>query len=581
MRTRVLQQFLAVSALIALTGCGGGGDSGPSSPMPPPAAAPPPAAPQFPPQLPPAPPSPSPAPTSVAPYYLASEAGPSFSGWMNTNLGVSRIESQHLVIVDSASPTTPLALEAAGQWWPVAQIDEGVTDVAMGSISNLGVRFVTYLKGGRLYGLDLRRATWPPAPRLVSALQTTDLCRLVASAIQDRKSAERSVLIFEVGVGPDLRCNSSAILAVRLDMTETDPPLSADAQFLAALRTGDGAVTGFVVRRGNQIQKVDQNFANPIDLFSLSSPTNRLHVIDNGERPNAPHTQLLFVDGRDVRAFNLSSGSGPVTLFTLAPGEFLDRAAASDSNNVYLIVNGDRSGRLIRASDSLTAQLIASEPTSRIYEVLPTSTRLVYLVVGAQGVEYRSVPKAGGAAMTVAPGQPCPDLSSFFTVGETVWYDCAPLGFWDGPGWLNPPQGLPINPIFGLVRSDGAQMEELNNLERIGTSSLDPLPLRPDASTVYSVIVASINASGARFANATLRAFEGASRRELLTYGVLPSSAFRLQTARGRSAQWGQPGLLALGGDVALPSGGVSFQTDIFFYQSNAPGLTRVTAFVP
>lgn len=573
MKTRGLQRLLAVS-LIALAGCGGGGGSGPSSITTPPPPTPPPAEPQFPPQLPQLPPSPSPAPTSAAAYYLASEAGPSFSGTMNAAMGMSSFNSQHLVIVDSASPTTPILSEAAGQWQPVAQIDEGVTDLLTGSISNPGLRFVSFLKEGRVYRLDLRRANWPPVSMRVSSLQTTDICRLVASAIQDRKSAERSVLVF-AGVGPNRNCNPpGGLLAVRLDMSEADPPFTSEAQFLAALRAGDGAITGFVVRSGSRVQTVDQNFENPVDLFTLSSPTNHLHVIDNGERPSAPHRQLLFVDGRDVRAFNLSSSSGPVTLFTLATGEFIDRAATSDSSNVYLIVNGQQSGRLIRASDSLTAQVIASEPTSRIYQVLPTPTRLVYSVVGAQGVEYRSVPKTGGAAITVAPGQPCPDLSSFFTVGETVWYDCAPLGFWDYGGWIDPPQGLPANPIFGTVRSDGAQLEELNNLERIGTSTVNPLPLRPDAATVYSVIVASINGPG--LANATLRAFEGASRRELLTYGVLPPSEFRAQPATGRPVQWGQPGLLSFGGVSAN-----LFQTDIFFYQSDAPGLTRVTAFLP
>ena len=296
--------------------------------------------------------------------------------------------------------------------------------------------------------------------------------------------------------------------------------------------------------------------------------------IDNGEQPNAPHSQLLFVDGRDVRAFNLSSGNGPVTLFTLATGEFPDRAVTSDSSSVYLTVNGEQSGRLIRASDSLTAAVIASESTSRIYQVLATPTRLVYSVVGAQSVEYRSVPKAGGTAITVAPGQPCPDLSSFFTVGETIWYDCSPLGFWDYGGWLNPPQGLPANPILGRVRSDGTQLEELNNLQPTATLSVNPMPLRPDAAPIYSVMVASISRSG--LAGATLRAFEGASRSELFTYGVLPPSGFTTYHATSRPTPWGQPGLLSFGGVSAT-----AFETDIFFYQSDAPGLTRVTAFVP
>ena len=275
MTTRRLQRFIAVYALLAFTGCGGG--SGPSSSTPPPF--PPPAPPPAAPQLPPLPPSPSPAPTSAAPYYLAAGAGPSFSGRINIAPGFANTFSQHLVIVDSVSPTTPILLEVAGQWQPLAQIDEGVVHPVTGSISNPGVRFVTYLKERRFYRLDLRRATWPPSAMPVSALQTTDLCRLEAHAIQDRKSAGRSVFVLE-GVGPDRQCNTAddRLMAVRLDMTEADPPLSIEAQFLAALRAADGAINGFVVRSGSQVQRVDQDFANPIDLFTLSIPTNRLHV---------------------------------------------------------------------------------------------------------------------------------------------------------------------------------------------------------------------------------------------------------------------------------------------------------------
>ena len=498
---------------------------------------------------------------------------------MNSAVGTSFTDSQHLVIVDSASPTTPILLEVAGQWQPVAQIDEGVTDLAAGSIRNLTQRFVSYLKNSRVYRLDLRRASWPPAPAPVSALQTNDLCRFEAHVIQDRRSAERSVLVFE-GVGPDRQCNTAddRLVAVRLDMSASDPPFTIEGQFLAALRAGDGAVTGFVVRSGNRVQTVDQNFENPVELFTLSSPTNRLHVIDNGERPSAPHRQLLFVDGRDVRAFSLSLGAGPATLFTLAPGEFPalefpDRAVASDSNNVYFIVNSDRSGRLVRASDTLTAQVIASEST--LHHLPGTDDPDPARFTGRRCPRVSSIGRCqrpAGRRSRSLRGQACPDLSSFFAAAESVWYDCAPLGFWDYGGWLNPPQGLPVNPIHGRVRSDGAQMEELYNLRPIATSRVNPIPLRPDAATVDTVIVASI--SGPGLANATLRAFDGATRSELFTYGVLPPSGF--QTASGRPAASGQPALLSFGGVAAN-----LFQTTLFFYQSDAPGLTRVTAFVP
>ena len=78
------------------------------------------------------------------------------------------------------------------------------------------------------------------------------------------------MLLFTIA-GPD-HASSTADdrqVAVRLDMTSADAPVAVTGEVLDALRGTDGAIAGFLVRDGNQIQRVDASLANPVDLFTV------------------------------------------------------------------------------------------------------------------------------------------------------------------------------------------------------------------------------------------------------------------------------------------------------------------------
>jgi hypothetical protein len=72
-----------------------------------------------------------------------------------------------------------------------------------------------------------------------------------------------------------------------------------------------------------------------------------------------------------------------------------------------------------------------------------------------------------------------------------------------------------------------------------------------------------------------LRSYEGTTRAELFEYGSLSAGSL-LSIFPAGNPQTGLPGLLTT---QAASSGGVAAPLDVFYYRSDAAGITRVTAF--
>lgn len=522
--------------------------------------------PRDPPILPPAPPSSSPGPTSVSPYYLATgTAGVLRDGSIALATGASQFSSGHLVVVDPASPTTPVALEAAGWWAFLARFEEGVIDSSAGSVSKLGPRFLAYLKDGRVYRLDLRRGNWPPAPVQTSSLMTTQTCSPYPKAISDQRSPERSLMLF-LTAGPDQVCKTSddSQVAVRLDMSSADSPVAISGEVIDALRSADGAITGFLVRVGNRIQRVDAGFANPIELFTVSGAGFELaHDLSLAPLLNG---HLVFRDGAELRAYNSATASVPVTLMTLDAADYYVSAHAADADAVYFAVSKRNSdaGRVIRVTANLTTDVLATESIS-IIEVFVSPTRVIY-GAGYPGYpwdggpyDYRSVPKSGGTPITLVADNPSNEVVRAVLAGENLWVAEVTRGFASTINWVN------------VVRSDGQDFQQLPLARIVGFTVTNPTSLLPGKSMVRSITIAhDVSASTAALRSAMLRNYEGATRAQLFEFGSVPAEVGSVFV--NGIPQWEMPSLLSVQ---------AGFPLDVFFYQSNASGLTRVTNFAP
>jgi hypothetical protein len=500
--------------------------------------------------------------------------------------------SGHLVVVDPTSPATPVAIEAAGHWQLLTEIREGTLDAAAGSVRDLHTRFIVYLKDRRVYRLDLKRGTWPPTPTIVSSLMTTQICSIgSARVIRDHEASERSMLVFWAA-GPDQACGTenAGQLAVRLDMTESDPPFVVDSAVIGALRSTGGAISGFVVRSGRQIRRVDAEFANPVDLFMLSGGSffSAFAVTKDNDFPGSPKGRLLHVDGSQLRAYDLDSGGGPVSLLALRPYEVLSSVPPiSDADGVYLFlwVGGSHPHRLIRISNTNAVQELAVDNGGLIGNVQATPTRIVYLsgpnFGPATSTEARSVSKAGGTPVTIIPLSSCRYLyfTRIFVAGENVWYYCGAIGNdWDY-SLAKPAADYSLNPRVGVVRSDGTEPHEFPNSWLAGVTHVEPMPLTPEASTVHAITVGHYErATATQSRSTTLRSYDGATRTELFTYGSLPGNLLPDYLDPFESFTWTRPALVPAG-DWAT-GGVIGSKRDIYFLQTDSAGLTRVTDFV-
>ncbi len=134
-------------------------------------------------------------------------------------------------------------------------------------------------------------------------------------------------------------------------------------------------------------------------------------------------------------------------------------------------------------------------------------------------------------------------------------------------------QSAPMRNWVNVVRSDGMDFQQLPHASIVSVTHANPMPLLPDRSTVHSITIAhDPSASTSPVPSALLRNYDGVTRAQLFEYGSLPPASL-LSIFPAGSPQTGLPTLLTV---QAASSGGVAAPLDVYYYQSNASGLTRV-----
>jgi hypothetical protein len=517
-------------------------------------------------------PSPPPAATG---YWLWSSVNERKERVVKTAAGDLKQGSGDLIVVNPGTPTSPITIESAGQWTlsSYGAVFAFQTNSA-GETTSVDERFLVYEKGGRLYRLDLRLGSSTPVATLLSSLVIDQTCPygngFEARGAPDWRTPERSLLVF-LTPGPDKLCKTSddALVAVRLDMGPGDAPIPA-ADIVEAIRNTDGAITGFLIRADTAIQRVDTEFKNPVTLFTVGAA---FRVIATTQYTSTGRYLLTFQDGNAVRVYDIASGAGPTTLITLAGGETVDTDTGVGGplrDNLYLAVNSPTAGRLLRSIEGAAPSVIAQE-TLPIKMIVPTPTRVIYQTfdpAGVQGSRLRSVAKTGGAPTTLFAAASSEDEQ--FLVGSIPAVAGENLYF-----------GTYVSPAFSssrvlMVGSDGANPQMLANALILGGTGRNPARKTFDDEQYYHSILLAVNVGpfmSKPFSNATLRAYDGITRSVLFDYGQLPAGAsFTFGAVSPGAPLWGQPALMAIGAGST---------TDAFFYQTSAPGLVRVTMFVP
>jgi hypothetical protein len=505
--------------------------------------------------------------TGGAGYYLMAEAGASVDLAIVYANGSQTTDSRALLAVRAESPNGAITVEPAGAALRIfTQAIEAT--VAGGQVSNARERYSFYLKGGRAWRVDHRVTGTAPVPAMVSTLTPAQLCgsggRPQSDYLADSNDyadPSKSWGFFKAP-GPDGACDTGddVNLAVQAGMSATDAPRSVST-VLAGVHGANGAITGFIVRSGNQVQRLDANLANPSNLFTLTGTGFQNHGVSYGS--TLPGIWLFSDNGR-LWGYNLGGNAGAATqLAALAAGEDSVQIA-SDGADAYALISTATASRVLKLTESLTSTAVLSL-SGRAYSVESTPTRLVFLVQQGAGVSVGTVPKAGGTlAVVAATSQDDWTTSGLYTSGENIYFQQT-----KNLGTLNSTE-MRVN----IVSSDGSNLQTLSATGILGAAGATSVPYFSEGRLWYAIHLVGGLTIGQGFSGGTLRTVEGATRNALVTNGVLESPVPSL--GYSFTPHYGVPALISLTPWVV---GIDNPPIDLYHFDSDAVGVTRITNF--
>ena len=502
-------------------------------------------------------------------YYLLAPAGAVVQGTVTFANGTQTLDSPALVAVSTTNPsTTPVTLVPAGQGSGFGlPVFEGT--VAGGQVSNLRSRYSVFVQGNRFYKVDqLVSGSGAPVPQLLTDLTTQAVCGSNGTPLQDfdvegydLADASKS-WVFVRTPGADGQCGNAddGVRAARLDMNGSSTALNlGTAQPVAGLRSASGAFTGLVVRNGTQVQRLDTNLGGATNLFSVGANFANGPVVLAGSAPGV----WFHSDAGKVWAVDLSAPATRREVATLASGETLGLDVVGSNGEFFVPLDGSTGTRVVRvAAAGLVATPLATF-TPRAVSLLATDTHLVATTASGSPL---TVARSGGtpaALLSLATGE---SVTQAYAGASNVALSVLSVNFGTGA----------LGTRVVLIAGDGSNPQALANAALAGGVAAASMPLTQSLDRTHAVFVADNVSSPINQAGATVRALALDTRSTLVTYGTLPASPEgQLISFVGGPLQYTQPGLFAFVGASAQTAA-----YDLIFFDSDSPGLTRVTQFL-
>jgi hypothetical protein len=435
---------------------------------------------------------------------------------------------------------------AAGESSVTGMLVQG--QVSNNMVSGMHIHGMLYWKNNQLFRRDLAGgANGLPGEMQVSSLSGAGVCNKevggssgVADTGGDLADASRSWRVFQKP-GNDNLCNTDddRFFAVRVNMAASDAALEVPRP-VATIHSATGALSGWLVRNGQLMQRVNADFSSPVTLFTL--PAGELSFEMDAGLDNT----WVFTVGDKVYAVDLASAA-PAALTpiaTLAAGETMFSSTQVVDKSLFIAIGSISSTRVVRyVLTTKAVNAVGSVPgISSILTVTPTRV----MMHGALGTLV-ALPVGGGAAQTVYT-PPTPRLS--FTVqrgGERVWQD--------------------MQDSVVSVNSDGSGVLVLPGAKLAGClyraqASIDGDPLMCDA-----VII--VDGNVARSYDATT----GALRLIYGTVSLPPAPSYSMFMV-SFLATWGKPFVLSQ--YVINPNDANQMSVANYYIKSGVPGITPI-----
>jgi hypothetical protein len=301
--------------------------------------------------------------------------------------------------------------------------------ISGGNVYTSHINQLVFWKAGRLVRQDTIGLNALPALKQVSTLLDSQVCAggtelssgsdgSYVPVGADLNDANLTWKIF-AKAGPDSACSTwdDTFVAVRMNMAATDAPLEI-ARPVAAIHAANGALTGWLLRSGQEIRRVDASFGSPVIQFTLPGPDLGIAI---GAGPDETYLGNAFIFSSDGKVFAAALDSpGPQvpTLVSAIPQEYLRTLHHADAGSVIVAINSTippfptRFVRYTIASKASTP--IGSFPYSALTIKLTPSR----IVTTDEGV-LASLPLAGGTPTTISTASAALWISA--RGGERIW----------------------------------------------------------------------------------------------------------------------------------------------------------------
>ncbi|MFL6659338.1 MAG: carboxypeptidase regulatory-like domain-containing protein [Massilia sp.] len=468
--------------------------------------------------------------STVSGLYLSFAQGASING----EYGVGAI---------SANGGAAVSLMAPGQGSDAGIF--GQAQVSNGLISGVHIRNLLFWKNQQLVRRELVSNSSLPAEVRVSNLSTDGVCNFdtsssgFASQGNDYADSSRSWRIVQKQ-GADGTCDTDddRFFAVRLTMSPTDSPIEVSRP-VATVHTSQGVLSGWVVRNGQQLQRVNADFSNPVTLFTL--PGDDLDASDDTGDTNG----WIFTSGTGVYAVDLSSAAPvtPTKIATLAGGETVTSVDYGNADDAVVAIGGVNATRVVRfvVSTKAVSALGVVAANSTIGHVTPS--RVIMVSTGGTVV---ALPLAGGAVQTVYTPPTATFPIIIYHGGERLWIQ------------------LPTATLS--VNSNGSDLQTITDSRIAGCIS--KAFSRFDGLEECDAVMVVIGGSVAR-------SYDAATGTARITYGnVTATNSQQYSLFTMTLAAWGQTAVLTQ--VVANLNNSAPGLATSFFLKTDQAGLTPI-----
>lgn len=413
-----------------------------------------------------------------------------------------------------------------------------------GAASNINVTGMLFWKNQQLVRRDLIGANGLPAEVRVSSLSSADVC---GGRAPDHAAVGADLVDVNLSWhvyrkrGADASCETDddRFVAVRANMTALDAPLEVSYP-VASIHSATGALTGWLVRNGQLMQRVSANFTGAVTLFTL--PGNDIDFEDDANLDN----QWIFASGNKVYAVKLDAAA-PASLTvvaTLTDDESLSDVTYANKQDAVVSVSNGTSTRILRVvTTTNTVNAVATVPGAATW-VIVTPTRAV--LTSMTGT-LTSVALSGGAPQVIYT----PPSAGFTFIGqrggERVWYE--------------------TNGSVISMNSDGSGLQTLPGAKVLGCIIR---PLTTDIGSFTQCDAVMI------LDGIAVRSYDATTGAVRITYGniTVPAPPLTSMAMFGFLTSWGQTGVLSQ--YIIDPSKPTNQSVVSYLIKTDQAGLTPI-----